>query len=710
MGLSDAIESLKRVVLGDSKDAPKMPAGSDDAQPTGKMKEGVLISLPIAPDPVTFCDQWWGEVNKSDDRIKARAEKWDILLEEYIPVVEKTGTPEAVKTNRHFRNIHTRMAQLFYRCPDLFLEPYDPSPAQMQQPNPMQATAPMNPMTGIQVQLPPITMEDIVSVKAALLNRTLGRDGIKAHRLMDELLFDVLGWAGIGVAKVGYRCVVKPIQQPVMGPPPMPMMPAGVLGLQQPQPPMDPTMPPPPMVPQSHPVTGAPLMQTIQVPVFEEEYARRVSPKKFISNADWKTQRLDDDATVAGMHFYLDPKRAQRDFDLTDEEITKATADDKVFKYKEDSANNAATLMHGVELWVKASYYTDEVHPQALCQLILFEGVKRPVVWRMSPYQEFDDRGRLTQDSMIGFPILYMNIRPIADTPFTPSDAAFVNNQVKELNTYRRQGVQLRDAAIGKVLMDADAFNSDDDMKAMKEGEAGATIFVKGGTLANGVGGVMASTVQITRTMDDYKGQEIIDRDMDSTLAINNNSAGIELDTGRTATENANMQGGARSRNDKDRGYVIDFYLDLARKVDSLLMRFTDQDKYMLVAGPDGAKRMMIWQKSVVAGKYLYDIAPDSQMAPDNAVGFKQDLDYYNLAAPDPLFNRAYMMRRLARHRGLDPSKVVLDPSQMMNQPPHGGGPVNQHMNSNSGKRTNEPGAVNRREEQTKPQQPQAQP
>jgi hypothetical protein len=50
-----------------------------------------------------------------------------------------------------------------------------------------------------------------------------------------------------------------------------------------------------------------------------------------------------------------------------------------------------------------------------------------------------------------------------------------------------------------------------------------------------------------------------------------------------------------------------------------------------------------------------------------------------------------------------------VNPAQMLAQPPHGGGdggsggPVNDHLASNSGKRPNEPGAENNREETPKP-------
>lgn len=687
--------------------APEMrEAGPGDAQPTVQAKDGTgLVTAEMTPEEV---GEWWTRIEKATQRVKARETAWDILLKEYLPTVKASGDSEALKTNSHFRNVHTKLGQLFYRSPELYLMPDDPSPAQNTMPNPMQAQAPIDPATGMQQQLPPLTMEDIISVKQAVLNKRLGRKGIKAARLIDELLFDVLAWAGIGCAKLGYRCVMK--QVPPMAQPPSPMMPgpAGVPpaipSQSGPPPPVPQGPPPPPAMGGAPPMAsamGQPPAPMVPVPVFEEYFARRFSPKKFIANADLRSSRIDEDATFTGMHFYISKRRAMKEFGLSEDEVSKATSDDRIFKYEEDQQAGNEGLIHCVELAVKSSYFTDEVHPQAMHQLTLVDGIRdKPVVWRPWPDQSFDPNGQLTSDSLIGFPYVVLTIRDLADALFTPADAAFVNCQVKELNTYRRQGVKLRDAAIGKYFYDADVLEADTDIPRMKEGEAGEHIPVKPGALKDGVQSFYASSTQIARTMDDYRGQDILKRDLDETLGISGPQAGVPEQTVRTATETATVQSGANARNEKERGRVVDFYLDVAEKIDQLIMRYTDTNQYIEITGIDGGRRIQMWGKQMVSGKYLYEMAPDSQLVPDSAQEFKDLVDYLNVSANDPLVNRAYLHRRIARMKGLDPSKVVLNPQQMMAQPPHGGGPANKHQLANSAQRPNEPGAQNRRQDQ----------
>jgi hypothetical protein len=708
--------------------------------------------------------EWWKRIERAQARVKGREEKWDILLKEYLPIVSKSGEAETVKVQAHFRNVHTKMGQLFYRSPDLILTPDDPGPANNLLQNPQQPTMPGQPMPG-QPPMPgappppppgpPLTMEDIISIKQAVLNKTLGRDGIKTIRLMDELLFDVLGWSGIGCSKLGYRCVTKPV--PAASSPGAPPNPVGAsaTGVDQ-----GPAAAPPPAFPGAAPPIQA---QPVPVPIFEEWYWRRFSPKKALWNDDLRSTRFDEDATWLGMEFFMSPGKAMKAFNLTADEAAKAAEDDRVHVYEEDKhgGSPAPGLVHGYELWPKASVFTDEPHPQAIRQLVLIEGIRdRPIVWRLSPDQEFDPTtGKLTEDSLIGFPIRILTIRDLADSAFPESDSAFTNSEVKQLSTWRRQSVKLRDAQIGKYLYDTGQLD-DDDLARIQAGDVGDWIGLKAGALAQGADKVVSAMQQIHATNDDYRGYQGIETDMNETLGISANQAGSPTPTVRTATEVSDVQTNASARSEKERSRVVDFYLDGARMIDQLLMRYADNTQYVHIAGDDGARRLQAWNGQMISGKFLYEISPDSQMAVDTEADFQLLLNFYNLSAQDPMVNRQYLVRRLARMRGLDPAKVILPPqppappkpvppsisfafkgedllnptvlailrsaevlppepgpagetppppppATQMGQPPHGGtnphgATLSQHLDSNSGKMPNEPGAPNKRQTQVK--------
>lgn len=730
--------------------------GPGEVGPTTETKsQNPLVPVKMEEAEV---NAWWDRIAAAESRIDQRSPTWDILLTEYLPKVSASGQVEDVKVNAHFRNVHTKIGNLFYRSPDLILSANDPSPAQNMMPPPPQP--PPLPGQPPPPPAPPHSMEEIIMVKQEVLNKTLGRDGIKVNRLMDELLFDVLAWAGIGVAKIGYRCVMKGVQQPRMGP--APQQPGSMLGLQQ--------LPPVPQVD----AMGQTVMDMVKVPIHEEFYARRVAPKKFLCNADLKSTRFDEDATFMGMRFFMAPDKAMKAFGLTEQEAAKAAEDTLVYQYPEDkAAGETIKLVEGVELFVKSSFFTDEVHPLAMHQLIFIKGVKeRPVVWRPSPDQEFEGPmlldpatgqptgqpnprvGQLTKDSLIGFPYKVLTIRDLADSAFPPSDAAMVNSQVKQLNTNRRQSVRLRDSAAAKYLVDGQ-YLEDEDVEKVKNGEVGEFLILKDGALAGGADKVIAPMVQVHASPDDTRTAQMLKQDLDETLGISNVQAGQTNDTIHSATEVRDVSNAVQARNEKERSRAVDFFLDIARGIDTLLMRYADQDLYQQITGNDGAQKMMVWNHQKYVGAYLYDIAPDSQMQPDTAREFQLLLNFYNQAAKDPLFNRAYVMRKLARMRGLDPNKLVLPPpppappqpeplkmtlsvtaddllrpevqlfiatygpdpahanptlavsGHPQPQPEHGGAntpgeTVSQHAASNSGGAENAPGALNHRETQVK--------
>lgn len=370
-----------------------------------------------------------------------------------------------------------------------------------------------------------------------------------------------------------------------------------------------------------------------------------------------------------GMEFFMSPKKAMKAFGLTQEEANKAAEDDRVHVYDDDKTSKSPGLVHGVELFCKASHFTDEAHPQALNQLVLIDGIQnRPLVWRPSPDQDFDEMGKLTKDSLIGFPIRILTIRDLADSPFPVADSGFTNSEIKQLSTWRRQSIQLRDAQIGKYLYDTGAFD-DTEVTLLKSNEVGVFIGVQEGRLSNGADKIFTTTAQIHATTDDYRGQQLIKQDIDETLGISSIGAGTPLDTVRSATEISNVQSAAAARNDKEMGRVIDHYLDGARMIDQLLMRYADQEDYVEITGMDGAKRIQMWNNQMVSGRYLYDIAPDSTVRVDTAKDFQMDAQHWNLVAKDQQTNREYLLRRMARRRGLDPAKAVI-PKSMVPPPP----------------------------------------
>lgn len=736
-GLVGKIQGLAEGAAGEDKLRETGPA---DAQPTTDVKKSPLVTLEMTEDDIK---EWFARIKRSQDRRKIREEKWDILIKDYLPIVSASGVAEDVKMNLHYRDVSVKMAALFYQRPDLILTNKDPGPANNQVPSPMPPGAQPGQPTP-----PPMSMEDVISIKQAVLNDKLGPEEIDVEELMDEITFDLTAWADIAAIKVGYRCISKVTQQPkLIQDPTAPAMQQGsVLGLSQ-----------APTAPLVKDPTGA--TEDVPVDLFSEWYMKRISPKKLLLDDALYSSRVDKDSTWIGGEFFMSPARARKPpqeggLGLTEEQATKLSIDDRRAKYDDDaSAENSAQLVHGFEIFCFASAHgSNNPHPRAINQLILVEGIEdKPIAWRAHPDQDFDEQGRLTKDSIDALPILTITLRPLADSPYSPSDAAFTNSHIKQISTWRRQSIQLRDSSVGRYAYDKDAFDTGE-LDQLKNGTIGEFIGIESGKMANGLDKIIAPVAQAHMTQDDYRGMELLKRDHDEMIGIGATQSGTPEATVQTATQIAQMSTALAARNRKEQSKVVKLYLRAVRMLDQLLMRYATEPDYVLVGGDEAARKPMLWNNKLVSGRYLYEISPDSQMQLDTEMDFRLLLQFYNLSAGDPLANRPYMMKRLARMRRLDPSKVVMPPpppqpsvvhpnvsvtlkgediqtttgpdgvTQVpVNQvaydlvmskpvppvpagfagslPPHGGagGAANKHEQSNSGKRENEPGAVNHR-------------
>lgn len=652
-----------------------------------------------------FIKEMWGQVELAIQRTERQGQRWKTLLEAYIPKVEPAGTPEEPGTNTHFRNTHTKIGQLFLTNPEIRVSDLPISMSDVTKPAPM---------TGL-----PISMADVLAVKQEVLNQRLGPNGVDAARLADELLFDILQVSGMGWSKIGYTATTRMVEQPVMGPDPNfvppPPMPGSMLGLQPPA--------VPPMVPQMtlDPATGQMVPKTEKVPVVihSEIYWRRFSPWKGLIDPYCHSTRYDKDASWLGHRFTMRKHQAIRTLRITEEDA--AESDDSTLRYKHKTEEGQQTnVVIGIELFIKATAVDPAVthpnqpdfvpHPQQLYQLVLLNNIKdRPIIWRECVDQTFNERGELTEDSLDRFPIQIATLRDMTDSAFPEADAAFTNSIIKTRNTGRRQQIRIRNASIQKMLYDPDAFE-EGEVSALKNPDTDH-IAVKPSSLQNGVEKVLVPTPTVKVSQDSYRLDADLRQDNDETLGINANSAGATNDTVRAATEIATVQQAVAGRVKKERDRFMHFYVECARILDTYIARYTTQTEYVRLTGPDGAQRIQTWNGQMVSGRWLYQIAPDSQLQVDTPQDRQYNLNLYNMVAKDPLVDRRPVLRRVFQQSGYDPGKCIMNPAAMaMNQQPEHGGPANKKQAGTGGGNEGGPQQGNHRENQQAgagPDQPQ---
>ena len=226
-----------------------------------------------------------------------------------------------------------------------------------------------------------------------------------------------------------------------------------------------------------------------------------------------------------------------------------------------------------------------------------------------------------------------------------------------------------RDASIPYAFYDEDILPPDK-IERITNGKYGPMIPVEGGRL-NAANPPVMPGMKPQLSRETYAGQDVIERDLERTLALGSNQTGATNPTRRTATEVATMQSSLDTRMAGEQQKVVDFFCVGVRKLDALVQRYSDQPKITQILGEDGQKLWVAWDKGMLAGRFLYTIKPDSQIHTDAAQDRQQDLNFYNLTARDPFINRMELARRLAQKWGFNPDKLVVEP------PPQGPPPPN---------------------------------
>jgi hypothetical protein len=157
-------------------------------------------------------------------------------------------------------------------------------------------------------------------------------------------------------------------------------------------------------------------------------------------------------------------------------------------------------------------------------------------------------------------------------------------------------------------------------------------------------------------------GESSVRRDIDETLAIGSNQAGNVNSKVLSATEVATAQQNTNTRLQKERTVLTERYLVGCRKFDSLIQRYADSQDYVEIVGETGATKLQAWNKSLLAGRYAFNAAPDSQLAQDAAAERSMFLEYVNFFAKHPFTNQAEVARVGALKFGEDPARMVKQP------------------------------------------------
>jgi hypothetical protein len=552
---------------------------------------------------------WREEVDRSDRAQQPYLEGWKKNIEWYEGKKPSGKPSDYVNVNVDFYEVEQKLPQLFFETPELQMEGKGPLKGQ----------------------------DPLVQAHRSLINEITGPDFMNVlEKAVKPAIKDCLAVSGVGPVILGYQPTLREVQPP--------MQPGSILGLNGP----------------------------VQVPIYQQWYALRFSPKKLLIPADWH-DKPGDDAPWLGMRFRMPLTVAIRE-KLVPPNFEGSTARDEHVLTNGDKPGEEASgtkYIDGQMLFYKATVFDPAAfHPELYRELVLVDKLDQPARHRDCPHQTILPDGRMSADSMIGNPIHPLSIRTVPDSAYVPSDTAMTRGLVEELCTFRTQQMRERDANITRILYDTGKFPPEV-LKKIEDGTTGTLIGVEEGTLNQGVNSIMAPVVQGQTPRQTYIAQEKIESDLAKTLALDATGVGVTDNQDESATKTAELSRTRNVRLDGERGEVLRWYLGLIAKVSPMVCRYMTPQLAIELLGQEQAMLWLQWDKRTTSSRIAISAKPDSQIRLDAQAERTFALKLYEFSAKDPNVNRVELLKWLFTLSGLDPSKLVVE--QLPQKPPEEG-------------------------------------
>lgn len=535
-------------------------------------------------------------------------------LKRYDPA---SKTAEGVNVAVDFRDVERKKASLFYDLPAISLRPSGEGNAQA------------------------------AVLHQELLNGLLSDLKMQAKATALQCVQDCLVAIQPATTKIGYLPTIETVQAPVTDPMGMPVLDE----------------------------TGQPQMQDVPVTVHDEFFWSRISNRALLLPCDFK-ETVYDRAPWIGYEWKKSKSQVIREYDLPEDwEIPSGNAPHPL-TYTDDREPEHASdpKVAGVTIYYKAALLDPSVrHPELQRCLVLLEGSTEPLKHEIAPYQTLQEDGRLTPDSLIGYPLHPLALRDRPDSAWVPADSSQTGPLTKELNIYLKQSRVQRDgnrlvllADIGKI--DTQGIEAVKGIKAVESLDL-SIVPVRDGALVQGAGAVMAQVPTLQQGRETFIGRDIMERYRDQILGISENQAGVGANRQKTATEQSIIQRNTEARFEQERVRVLAWWLAGVRKLSALVVRYGDRQAVDIL-GPQRAQMWTQFKDQGLLTAFQFEVAIDSGQYQDIEARRRQTLQVFNFLAKSPFVNQQKLHEKIFADFGWDPAEMSAQPQPPKPEPP----------------------------------------
>lgn len=565
---------------------------------------------------------WKSRLGESQSVVDKEKISWDVNQDRYLAKRPVGSDTAEIIVPTDYANVEQKKAALYFQNPKVLLSPLLPG------------------------------LANVAPIAEAVVNYRLGPKGVNAKAAVDEVLSDALCPSGIFAVKIGYEATVngtKKIQtgtgpDPSWKPPITHVIGASLGMMAAPQAPI------------------VPIMADVPNIIAEKYFFDRISPAKLLLPVEFTGSDYDKAAWLA-FEFLMDIETARRLFNLS-KDFKTTTGQDQHLIGRKDGSTSKVEKVKGWEIYYKTSIFDPaQPHPEHQTLLIIIDGLPDPVKFRPSPYQMVRPDG--TIGGMPGFPIHVGALRYVSDTAYPPSDCQMSRHQSDEISKGRTQMMYQRIRSTPMRIVDLQAIGGKEALAKLEK------------NVWQGIFPVLSldpmpikEVPLASMPQQNFEFDAIAKRDNAGTWAMDANQLGMMNTTGRTATESTLAQNNGSTRLGKERTKLLDWFVRGAEKLFALIQMFADEQSYVNIVGPDGAKVLMAWDKNTIQGTYAFDIKANSSAPTDAASERSGLLQFYNLMGNSPGINRPELDAEMIRAFDLDPEKLLRPPAPPPEPPP----------------------------------------
>lgn len=598
------------------------------AEPEEGPPPDAIQNIPFPAQGPGSLGDWKSKIELSKKAMKDIADNfnWTKNVERYVAKGLRANPDDnTIILPKDYSYTEQKKPMLFYQLPEVMLSPARPD----------------------------VTSETAQLFAAVLNHKTSAKD-MNCKPATDECITDALVPAGIGVLKLGYEAFVHPVnktkpqkvgQQPVIDP---------LTGQQQ-------------IGPMGQPVLEDVIVDVPNV-IRERYFGERVSPVDFFwdssfrgsdwAKCSWKAIRFRMSAPMAKTLWGFDDKKAEK-------YANEGKQPDATESLAPMRTTQTFGGVEGIECWYHAIDIDPECgDPDHIRYFVWLEGMPEPIIHQDSPYQDIEDgvvvRG-LRRD-----PIFPLTLRYVSDFPVPPSDCSQSRMIVDELSLGRTQMLQQRDRNLPLRGMDISKFSPDSRQKLI-DARIQEVIPFDGVTAGENP---LFGLAQSAFPQENFNFNNYGERDLQEAWALSGPNLGVTNVSGRTATELSMAEKGTETRMGSEQTRVLAWWVDFVAGLAALVQKFATETEYVQVLGPDGAMKLVAWNRQSIEGEFAFDTKPDSAKRIDQAAERKFRLDVYNLLRNDPLINQYELDRWMMPSLGMNPDKMVTQPKEPQPEPP----------------------------------------